>query len=198
VAGFCVGAKEKPTALPTGVINMGARVYDPYTGTFLQPDPDPAGDASAYGYADGDPVNNLDLPGTSSASYKVVRRFTIASPNGSGDSSTVLREGSSRWGAAHLANHPEASSDNYSNIAETLQAPEAIASLGGNSFAYTKIVSVTQWVDAFGVPVPVTHQELFTVIINQTPQRVDNEPRGVITAYGTGMFGYTGQGGVTT
>ena len=42
---------------------MGARVYDPYTGTFTQPDPIQGGGANAYGYTDGDPVNETDLGG---------------------------------------------------------------------------------------------------------------------------------------
>ena len=42
---------------------MGARVYDPYTGTFTQPDPIQGGGATAYGYTDGDPVNETDLSG---------------------------------------------------------------------------------------------------------------------------------------
>lgn len=42
---------------------MGARVYDPDTGTFLQTDPIPGADANAYGYTDGDPVNETDLTG---------------------------------------------------------------------------------------------------------------------------------------
>jgi hypothetical protein len=42
---------------------MGARVYDPYTGTFLQPDPIPGADANNYGYTDGDPANETDLAG---------------------------------------------------------------------------------------------------------------------------------------
>jgi hypothetical protein len=42
---------------------MGARVYDPYTATFLQTDPIPGADANAYGYTDGDPVNETDLSG---------------------------------------------------------------------------------------------------------------------------------------
>jgi hypothetical protein len=42
---------------------MGARVYDPYTGTFLQTDPIQGGGATPYGYTDGDPVNELDLGG---------------------------------------------------------------------------------------------------------------------------------------
>jgi hypothetical protein len=46
---------------------MGARVYDPYTGTFLQTDPVPGADASAYGYTDGDPVNETDLTGQDAA-----------------------------------------------------------------------------------------------------------------------------------
>lgn len=42
---------------------MGARVYDPYTGTFTQPDPIQGGSANAYGYTAGDPVNGSDLTG---------------------------------------------------------------------------------------------------------------------------------------
>ncbi len=38
-------------------------MYDPYTGTFTQPDPIQEGGANAYGYADGDPVNKTDLSG---------------------------------------------------------------------------------------------------------------------------------------
>ena len=63
VAGFCVGAKEKATELSSGIVDMGARVYNPYTGTFAEPDPIEHGGASAYGYANGDPVNNTDLTG---------------------------------------------------------------------------------------------------------------------------------------
>jgi RHS repeat-associated protein len=63
VAGFCVGAKERATELPSGIVAMGARVYDPYTGTFTQPDPILGGGANAYGYANGDPVNHTDLSG---------------------------------------------------------------------------------------------------------------------------------------
>jgi uncharacterized protein RhaS with RHS repeats len=44
---------------------MGARVYNPYTGTFTQPDPIQGGGANAYGYTDGDPVNETDLSGDS-------------------------------------------------------------------------------------------------------------------------------------
>jgi hypothetical protein len=46
---------------------MGARVYDPYTGAFLQTDPKPGADANAYGYTDGDPVTETDLGGDSAS-----------------------------------------------------------------------------------------------------------------------------------
>jgi uncharacterized protein RhaS with RHS repeats len=52
---------------------MGARVYDPYTGTFTQPDPIPGGGANAYGYTDGDPVNETDLSGTSVVGDECIR-----------------------------------------------------------------------------------------------------------------------------
>jgi len=42
---------------------MGARVYDPYTGTFTQPDPIQGGGLTTFGYANGDPVNQTDLNG---------------------------------------------------------------------------------------------------------------------------------------
>jgi len=47
---------------------MGARVYDPYTGTFTQPDPIQGGGANAYGYTNADPVNETDLGGKSAGS----------------------------------------------------------------------------------------------------------------------------------
>ena len=38
-------------------------MYDPYTGTFTQPDPIQGGGATPYGYTSGDPINHLDLTG---------------------------------------------------------------------------------------------------------------------------------------
>ncbi len=58
-----VGAKQRSTTLPTGVIEMGARVYVPQIGRFLQTDPVYGGSANAYDYANQDPVNALDLDG---------------------------------------------------------------------------------------------------------------------------------------
>lgn len=46
-----------------GPMQMGARVYLPGVGRFLQVDPVAGGSASAYDYANADPVNNVDLTG---------------------------------------------------------------------------------------------------------------------------------------
>jgi RHS repeat-associated protein len=58
-----LGAEQRPTELPTGVIEMGARSYVPQLGRFLQTDPVPGGSANAYAYTFGDPVNTSDPSG---------------------------------------------------------------------------------------------------------------------------------------
>jgi RHS repeat-associated protein len=58
-----LGSKMRRTELPSGVIQMGVRSYVPAMGRFLTPDPVCGGSANAYEYANGDPVNNLDLTG---------------------------------------------------------------------------------------------------------------------------------------
>jgi RHS repeat-associated protein len=61
-----LGASERATTLPTGVVAMGARSYVPQIGRFLQTDPVPGGSANAYSYTSGDPVNESDPSGESS------------------------------------------------------------------------------------------------------------------------------------
>jgi hypothetical protein len=48
---------------PTDIIAMGARLYLPTTGRFLQMDPVTGGSANPYDYVNQDPLNQLDLSG---------------------------------------------------------------------------------------------------------------------------------------
>lgn len=59
-----LGGHGKQTAFASGgLIHMGARVYNPKTGRFLQVDPVDGGSANAYDYVNQDPMNDLDLDG---------------------------------------------------------------------------------------------------------------------------------------
>ena len=58
-----LGAAQRSTELSSGVVNMGARVYVPHLGRFLQTDPVSGGSANAYSYGFGDPVNEADPSG---------------------------------------------------------------------------------------------------------------------------------------
>nr|WSX47806.1 PA14 domain-containing protein [Streptomyces sp. NBC_00974] len=61
-----LGQHERPVEHLAGqqAIEMGARVYLPVLGRFLQVDPVAGGSANDYDYVDADPVNGLDLAGT--------------------------------------------------------------------------------------------------------------------------------------
>ncbi|MGW3961041.1 RICIN domain-containing protein [Amycolatopsis sp. NPDC005003] len=58
-----LGGKERSSEALGGVVLMGVRGYDPGSGRFLQPDPEPGGGATAYDYCNADPVNCTDLDG---------------------------------------------------------------------------------------------------------------------------------------
>lgn len=58
-----LGAKQRSGDTLGGLILMGVRLYNPILGRFLQVDPIVGGNATAYDYVYGDPVNKLDLDG---------------------------------------------------------------------------------------------------------------------------------------
>ncbi|MFE3073546.1 DNRLRE domain-containing protein [Streptomyces sp. NPDC059247] len=58
-----LGGKQRSGETPSGVTLMGVRLYDPATGRFLSVDPIYGGNANAYEYCGGDPVNCYDLDG---------------------------------------------------------------------------------------------------------------------------------------
>ncbi|MFC3981557.1 RHS repeat-associated core domain-containing protein [Streptosporangium jomthongense] len=60
-----LGSHERSSDAIGGLIFMGARLYNPQTGRFLQTDPIPSGSANAYDYCSADPINKFDLDGTS-------------------------------------------------------------------------------------------------------------------------------------
>lgn len=58
-----LGAKRRSTDTLGGLILMGVRLYNPMLGRFLQIDPVVGGNANAYDYCTGDPINCFDLDG---------------------------------------------------------------------------------------------------------------------------------------
>ncbi|WP_143532198.1 RICIN domain-containing protein [Saccharothrix sp. ALI-22-I] len=58
-----LGGKQRSAEALGGVVLMGVRLYHPGTGRFWQVDPEDGGNATAYDYCAGDPVNCTDLDG---------------------------------------------------------------------------------------------------------------------------------------
>jgi RHS repeat-associated protein len=58
-----LGSDGDQTELPSGIINMGARVYVPGLGRFEQTDPCPGGSVNAYAYTFDDPASEADPSG---------------------------------------------------------------------------------------------------------------------------------------
>ncbi|WP_159042533.1 DNRLRE domain-containing protein [Streptomyces sp. IGB124] len=67
-----LGGKQRSAEALDGDILMGARLYSPALGRFLQVDPIPGGNASPYDYCTGDPINCTDLDGNWGFSFKKV------------------------------------------------------------------------------------------------------------------------------
>ncbi|MCX3061427.1 DNRLRE domain-containing protein [Streptomyces beihaiensis] len=70
-----LGAKQRSSETLTGLTLMGARLYNPATGRFLSIDRVFGGNANAYEYCHGDPVNCYDLTGLSSWRQTYVSRI---------------------------------------------------------------------------------------------------------------------------
>jgi RHS repeat-associated protein len=62
-----LGAAQRAADTPGGFTLMGARVYNPVTGRFLQVDPVYGGSLNPYEYGNADPINMLDLSGQAAA-----------------------------------------------------------------------------------------------------------------------------------
>ncbi|MEV6103548.1 DNRLRE domain-containing protein [Streptomyces sp. NPDC051940] len=58
-----LGGQQRSAETVTGAILMGSRLYDPALGRFLSQDPVAGGNANAYEYSTGDPVNKEDTSG---------------------------------------------------------------------------------------------------------------------------------------
>ncbi len=65
-----LGTKERATD-PTGLLLMGARLYNTHTGLFTSVDPVTGGNTTAYTYPQ-DPINQYDLDGNFSINWKKV------------------------------------------------------------------------------------------------------------------------------
>ncbi|MEV4180708.1 RHS repeat-associated core domain-containing protein [Streptosporangium canum] len=63
-----LGSHERSTDSLGGIVLMGARLYNPAIGRFLQVDPIEGGSSNDYEYCNGDPINCLDLDGRLSCS----------------------------------------------------------------------------------------------------------------------------------
>jgi RHS repeat-associated protein len=70
-----LGYDGQYTNSDTGLIYLRARSYDPKTAQFLSSDPLLYITQAPYGYADDNPMNNVDLPGLSTSSIEAV--FTV-------------------------------------------------------------------------------------------------------------------------
>lgn len=73
-----LGSQQRAADTPNGVILMGVRLYNPSTGRFLSEDPIYGGNANAYEYCNGDPVNCSDITGEASC-YRYGKRKTYRS-----------------------------------------------------------------------------------------------------------------------
>ncbi|MFI9321665.1 ricin-type beta-trefoil lectin domain protein [Kitasatospora aureofaciens] len=65
-----LGGKQRSGEAQDGLVLMGVRLYNPAAGRFLSTDPVPGGNANAYDYVYGDPINQYDLDGRFCLKYR--------------------------------------------------------------------------------------------------------------------------------
>ncbi|MFI0796090.1 RHS repeat-associated core domain-containing protein [Micromonospora rubida] len=70
-----LGSERRASDTPNGATLMGARVYNPTTGRFLQVDPIYGGNANSYEYCSGDAVNCTDVSGKMSCGRWYTRYY---------------------------------------------------------------------------------------------------------------------------
>jgi len=76
---FEAATGNETEALKTAYQMMGARVYIPALGRFIQLDPKVGGSANGYDYANQDPVNNTDPSGNESENWLITGLTALAS-----------------------------------------------------------------------------------------------------------------------
>jgi hypothetical protein len=149
---------------------MGARLYAPGIGRFLQVDPVPGGSANAYEYGAGDPINNVDLDGRLlwcgwfTNSWTVYDWFWAR-----GIGWVPLRCGTSTWGYHHIRDkHGWGWSDNNETLL-TLAFGSRVQQ--GTAYVYRKNFSRWNWCGC-------TVTRWTRIVVVETRNRM-----GIITSY---------------
>ncbi len=167
--GWLGGATRETDSL-TGLLMMGARLYAPGMGRFLQVDPVPGGGANAYEYGAGDPINNVDLDGRLlwcgwfTNSWTVYDWFWAR-----GIGWVPLRCGTSTWGYKHIrGKHGWGWSDNNETLL-TLAFGSRVQQ--GTAYVYRKNFSRWSWCGCYVI-------RWTRIVVVETRNRM-----GIITSY---------------